>query len=97
MIPFPEPFRKIIAATNLKIEALYATENNFTQKPLPGYHQNNLWLHHDAYERFQEVMQTVTKLELGLIVWDAYRPHRATKAMIAWAKETKQLHLVEDG
>ena len=93
----PEPFRKIVATANLKIDALYATNNNFTQKPLPGYYQNNLWLHQDAFDRLQEVIQTIAKLELGLIVWDAYRPHRATKAMIAWAKETNQMRLVEDG
>ncbi len=93
----PEPFRKINASSYLEIDALYATKNNFTQRPLPGYLSNELWLHVDAYNPFQEVIETTKKMNYTLIIWDAYRPFRATQAMITWAKKTNHYHLVEEG
>jgi len=93
----PEPFMKIFANAHLKIDNRYATENNFTQKPLPGYYKPDLWLHKDAYTQVQQALDTVIKMGLTLIVWDAYRPYRATKAMVEWTKRTNQVHLVEEG
>jgi zinc D-Ala-D-Ala dipeptidase len=93
----PSPFRKIYATDNVHIHNLYASHDNFTLQPLPGYLLGELWLHEDAYRSFEHVVSTIKKMGLSLVVWDAYRPQSATKKMVDWAAQTNQYWLVEEG
>ena len=95
--PVPNPFQTITPNEFIVIENHYATSNNFTRKKLEGYVWGQLWIHKDAYASLCQIIECVQKMNLVLVVWDAYRPYRATKQMVDWAYNTGQSYLVEEG
>jgi D-alanyl-D-alanine dipeptidase len=54
-------------------------------------------LRREAAEALLRVERGLASQGLGLKVFDGYRPVRATRAMVAWARRTGQLHLIRDG
>ena len=52
---------------------------------------------HEAAERVVAIHRRFREEGCGLLIYDAYRPHRATQAMVAWAERTGQVSLVENG
>ncbi|MBK9364810.1 MAG: M15 family metallopeptidase [Deltaproteobacteria bacterium] len=82
---------------NLGLEIRYHTENNFTGAPVPGYAAPGAWLLVEAAEALARVQASLAPEGLGLYVYDAYRPARGTKAFVAWAARTGQIHLVDGG
>src|SRR5215208_6795355 len=60
----------------------YATANNFTGAPLPGYGANRALLRREAAAALARVQRRVTPEGLTLRIYDAYRPVRATLAMV---------------
>lgn len=93
----PSPFQKLYENDDVYIHNRYASHNNFTKKPLPGYVEGELWLHEDAYDSYKEIVQTIRSMGYKLVVWDAYRPICATNEMVEWATRSKQSWLVEEG
>lgn len=65
----------------------YATSNNFTGKPLPGYDGAECVLRQGAADRLRRVQQELAKQNLSLKVFDCYRPTRAVVAMARWAHD----------
>jgi D-alanyl-D-alanine dipeptidase len=63
----------------------YASSNNFTGRPVPGYRAGQCWLRREVAEALAAVQLEAEREGLRLIVYDCYRPQRATKAFIAWA------------
>ena len=82
---------------SIQIESRYHGSDNFTEAPLPGYGVNRAWLRKEAATALRKVQNSLRKEGLGLLMYDTYRPRRATKAMMAWAKRTQQWNLIEDG
>ena len=70
----------------LAFDVRYASANNFTGAALPGYEAPGAWLHRDAAAALGRVLDSLAPRRLGLIVYDAYRPVRATEAMVAWCE-----------
>jgi D-alanyl-D-alanine dipeptidase len=83
--------------STIVIDARYATSNNFTGAPLPGYQANRALLRHEAAAALARVQRSLTSRGLSLKVFDGYRPVRATLAMVEWTTRTGQEHLVRDG
>ena len=83
--------------TSIVIEARYATSNNFTGQPLPGYLANKAFLRQEAAQALVRVQRRLQSGGMGLKIFDGYRPVRATQAMVDWARRTGQMHLIEDG
>ncbi len=81
----------------IAVEARYATANNFTGAPLPGYEANRVLLRREAAAALARVERRLAARGLGLKVFDGYRPVRATRAMVDWARRTGRAHLVEEG
>lgn len=79
------------------IDARYHTADNFTGAPLPGYGVPGAWLRAPAAAALARVQERLAAEGLGLLVYDAYRPLRGTLGMVAWAKRTGQVHLLDDG
>jgi D-alanyl-D-alanine dipeptidase len=75
----------------------YATNDNFTGAPLPGYGAPGAWLRTDAAAALKRASEALAKDDLRLVVFDAYRPRRASVAMVTWAEETKRTDLLRDG
>ena len=81
----------------IAVEMRYATANNFTGAPLPGYHANRAELRREAAAALARVQRSVRDRGLGLKVFDAYRPARATKAMVDWTERANRADLLRDG
>ena len=79
------------------VDLRYATPNNFTGAPLPGYHANRAYLRREAAAALVRVQRSLRQLGLGLKVFDAYRPARATEAMVEWTKRANREDLLRDG
>ena len=93
----PEGFQDITNIPHVRIEMLYGTRNNFTGKALPGYGASAAWMLDEAYNNLVNISLHLIQYNLGLYIWDAYRPRRATLAMLDWAKLSGNLHLVNEG
>lgn len=79
------------------VDVRYATENNFTGAPLPGYETPVALLRPDAAAALERVAARLAEEGLGLKVWDAYRPRRASVAMVEWARRSGNLWVIEEG
>lgn len=64
----------------------YAAADNFTGKPVPGYDAPECILVKEAAEALKAVQASLREKHLALKVYDCYRPARAVKAFVAWAK-----------
>jgi len=63
----------------------YASANNFTGHPLPGYAAPDCILRRAAALALKRVADGLAKENLSLKVYDCYRPTRAVAAMARWA------------
>lgn len=75
----------------------YHTANNFTGAPLPGYDVPRALMRPSAARALARVQRRLRADGLGLKVFDAYRPVRATLAMVEWAERTGQAWVLELG
>jgi D-alanyl-D-alanine dipeptidase len=81
----------------IQTDLRYATANNFTGAPLPGYEAPRALLRREAAAALGRVQARLRSQGLGLRVLDAYRPVRASVAMVDWAKRTGNRSLIEKG
>lgn len=96
--PPPEGFVSLSELDpSIRLEIRYATTANFTGHPLPGYMAKTAWLTSAAAEALVRVQQDLAAEGLGLLVYDAYRPKRATEAMVTWAEKSGRTALLDDG
>jgi len=65
----------------------YATADNFTGHPLPGYNAGECILRREAATALKRVQSELAHENLSLKVYDCYRPTRAVRAMEAWAHD----------
>lgn len=81
-------------APSIRQDIRYATSNNFTGRPLPGYKTPACLLRRDAAKalaRVQAYLATATP-PVSLKVFDCYRPMRAVRAMVRWTRATTPPH-----
>ncbi len=83
--------------STIRVDLRYRTADNFTGAPLPGYDGNRALLHRDAAAALARVQAHLREQGLSLLVYDAYRPVRATQAMVAWAERVQRSDLITDG
>ncbi|MEO5904644.1 MAG: M15 family metallopeptidase [Gemmatimonadaceae bacterium] len=86
-----------IVDTSLVVEVRYATKNNFTGSILPGYEGNRAYLRGEPAAALALVNADLHLQGLGLKIFDAYRPVRATEAMVAWTEQAHRPDLLRDG
>jgi D-alanyl-D-alanine dipeptidase len=84
-------------APTIVVDLRYATSNNFTGAPLPGYQANRAYLRREAAGALARVQRDLRSEGLGLKVFDAYRPVRATLAMVDWTERVHRPDLLKDG
>jgi D-alanyl-D-alanine dipeptidase len=77
------------------VDLRYATTNNFTGAVLPGYGAQKALLRREAARALARVEARLRTGDMGLRIWDAYRPVRATRAMVAWAERTGRTDLLD--
>jgi zinc D-Ala-D-Ala dipeptidase len=83
--------------STIRVDPRYAGSNNFTGAPLPGYDAPRALLRREAALALVRVQARLRKQGLGLLVFDGYRPVRATLAMVRWANRTGHRDLLNDG
>ena len=64
----------------------YAGPDNFTGQPLPGYDAPECVLKREVAQALRQVQADLARQNLGLIVYDCYRPERAVAAFARWAR-----------
>ena len=67
---------------------------NVTGSALPGYEANRAFLQPAGAAALAEVQRALRPMALGLKVYDAYRPVRATQALVEWARSSGRPDLV---
>ena len=83
--------------SSIVVDLRYATPNNFTGAPLPGYLANRAFLRREAAAALAQVQSDLRPEGLGLKIFDAYRPVRATLAMVDWTRRVDREDLLRDG
>jgi zinc D-Ala-D-Ala dipeptidase len=83
--------------STIQLDLRYATANNFTGAPLPGYEAPRALLRREVAAALGRVQARLRSKGLGLRVFDAYRPVRASLAMVDWAERTGNTALVKSG
>src|SRR5258706_2949983 len=79
------------------VDLRYATANNFTGAPLPGYLANRAFMRREAAAALARVEGDLQARRLGLTAFAAYRPVRATLAMVEWTQRVNRPDLLTDG
>ena len=78
----------------VQVDLRYATEENFTGARLPGYCTAEPFLRARAARALARAEAGLNADGLGLRILDAYRPARASRAMVRWAERTGREHLL---
>ncbi|MBD0280948.1 MAG: hypothetical protein ICV69_01955 [Thermoleophilaceae bacterium] len=81
-------------APDVSTELVYRTTRNITGRRLPGYCREWALLLEPAARDLGRVQRNLRRRGLGLLILDAYRPARATRALVRWAERTGRGHLV---
>lgn len=81
---------------NLRWDAKYASPDNFTGAPVDGYRANRVVGTLELADALSRVSALAGAKGLGLFVWDAYRPLRASERFVAWAKEPEDFRTKAD-
>ncbi len=80
-----------------RFDIRYHTPDNFTEAPLPGYGVPGAWMREEPARALAKVQAQLQAQGKSLLVYDAYRPLRGTLGMVAWAKRTDQVALLDGG
>jgi D-alanyl-D-alanine dipeptidase len=81
-------------APGIALDIVYAGRDNITGRRLPGYCEAWALMLEPAARDLGRVQRYLRRRNRGLLVMDAYRPARATRALVRWAERTGRGHLV---
>src|ERR1700730_17502822 len=87
----PPNFVKISSVDpRIKQDIRYATSKNFVGTAIPGYDAGVCWLRRAAAEALSRAQSELSALGLILILYDCYRPERATRYLLQWARDPER-------
>ena len=73
-------------APTIKVDLKYCGYDNFVGRPIDGYTTGRrAILRKDAAAALAKAQKKLEARGLGLLVWDAYRPHRALRDFYNWS------------
>ena len=78
----------------IQVDLVYRTKRNLTGRRLPGYCRDWALLLRPAARDLGRVQRHLRRRGLGLLVLDAYRPARASRALVRWAQQSGRGDLV---
>lgn len=74
-------------APGIRVDLKYCGYDNFVGRPIDGYTEGRrAILRKDAAAAMARAQKQLKAKGLGLLVWDAYRPHRALLDFYNWSK-----------
>ena len=97
MSNIPKAFIDLSTVPNVQLDIRYASTNNFMNRRVVGYESPLCWMHREGGEKLHFLAKQLESEGLGLLIWDAYRPRRATLDMVDWAETTDQGWLLQQG
>ncbi len=65
----------------------YAGSDNFTGRPVPGYEAADCWARRETADALLKAADEAAARGFRLVVYDCYRPQRATDAFVRWAED----------
>jgi D-alanyl-D-alanine dipeptidase len=68
----------------------YASFDNFTGHPVPGYRAPDCWLRSEAAQALAAAQRDAQSRGFSLVVYDCYRPQRAVDAFVRWSRNPDQ-------
>jgi D-alanyl-D-alanine dipeptidase len=83
--------------STIQVDLRYSTANNFTGAALPGYEAPRALLRREVAPPLARVQARLRTGGLGIRIFDAYRPVRATLAMVDWAERSGHRVLLDSG
>ncbi len=88
-LPFLEPGFVYVdtVAPLVKVDLMYAGNENFVGRPLAGYRGKRAILRIEAAEALRLVSEDLATRGYTLLIKDAYRPHTAMLDIAAWGKD----------
>ncbi|MEM8562323.1 MAG: M15 family metallopeptidase [Pseudomonadota bacterium] len=73
------------------LDIRYFSDNNFVGRPIDGYESARAVSTIEAARALRQVQQDLAQFDLGLKVFDAYRPQRAVNEFVRWADNLTDL------
>lgn len=78
----------------IKLEASYATVNNFVGEVIDGYFSKDLVILNEVMDSLEKAQKQFLELGFSIVVYDSYRPEKAVAHFQRWAQtectKTKQ-------
>ena len=93
----PEGWTDLRDLGGLRFDIVYASEHNFTGSVVPGYEAPGAWLHARPAAALAKAQAAVAESGFGILVFDAYRPRRASEHFVDWAGRNGKSRLVREG
>ncbi|MHC1655163.1 M15 family metallopeptidase [Stenotrophomonas maltophilia] len=75
---------------HIEMDIRYATANNFTGAPVPGYEAPACYLLAPVAKALAQVEQDLRAQGFGLRLYDCYRPVRSVQAFMAWVNDPRE-------
>lgn len=85
-LPHPLVYLRDVAPSIIQ-DIRYATANNFSGAPVPGYEAAECILTRRTAVALAQVQADLAVHNLSLKVYDCYRPERAVRAFVRWTRE----------
>lgn len=83
----PETFRNIKEAIpTIQVEVRYFSTDNFVGKRIDGYSAPKVFLTIETIQALSKVQKALLDQNLGLKIFDGYRPQKAVDHFVRWAK-----------
>lgn len=77
------------AIPNIEYDIRYYSNDNFVGRRIDGYKAPKAYLTLEAAAALKKVQSELNKEELGLKVFDAYRPQKAVDHFVRWGKDAE--------
>ncbi len=81
---------------NIILDIRYYTESNFTGRPLKGYEAPRAILTEAATAALLQVQTELSSKNLGLKIFDAYRPESAVADIVKWVKDPEDTKMKQE-
>ena len=72
---------------SILVDLRYLTNANFVGRPVNGYEKSRCILTKEAAAALKRVQDELVRHQLGLKVFDAYRPQRAVNHFVRWSQD----------
>jgi len=80
----------------LRSDLRYYGSNNFVGKPIEGYNEPKLLLTIEAANALKKVQDELERIGFGLLIYDAYRPQKATDHFVRWSEDMADTLMKDD-